>query len=347
MRAAEWHAVRDLRLADLEEPVALPGQAVIEVAACGICGSDLHSYLHGLAVTPGQVLGHEISGRVVAAPGVPGLEAGQRVTLRPLIPCGHCAGCLRGETQLCEAGMGENIGYGSRGGFAERLLVPRAALGETVFALPDSVGDRAGALVEPLAVALHAVRLARPEPGDVAVVLGLGAIGLGVVQALALHGVRRIAAVDPSAIRRACALALGAAVAIDPEADDLVATIQEWTGTGAWGRGARADIAIECSGVPEALSSGLKTLRHGGTLVVAAVYARKWEINPTRLVEKEISLRGSFAYRDEFPRVVRLLADGDLDAERLVSHSFPLAEIEAAFAMQLSRDESIKVLVTP
>lgn len=347
MRAAQWHADRDLRLADLEEPVAQPGQAVIEVGACGICGSDLHSFLHGMAVVPGQVLGHEVSGRVLAAPGVPGLEPGQRVTLRPLIPCGTCPGCLRGETQLCEAGMGQSIGYGARGGFAERLLVPRAALGETVFALPDSVSDRAGALVEPLAVALHAVRLARPQPGDVAVVSGLGAIGLAAVQMLALHGVRRIAAVDPSPVRRACALAVGATVAVNPEEGDVVEAVQAWTGPGAWGRGARADLAVECSGVPEALTAALRALRHGGTLVAAAVYARKWEVNPTRLMEKEIALRGSFAYKDEFPRVVQLLADGALDAERLVSHVFPLAEIDAAFAMQLSRDESIKVLVTP
>lgn len=347
MRAAQWQAVQEIRLAELEEPVAGPGQAVIEVTACGICGSDLHSYLHGMAAVPGQVLGHEVSGRVLTAPGVAGLEPGQRVTVRPLIPCGACAGCLRGEPQLCEAGMGQNIGYGARGGFAQRLLVPRAAVGETVFVLPDSVSDHAGALVEPFAVALHAVRLARPEPGDVAVVSGLGAIGLGAVQALRAHGVRRILGVDPSPLRRACALDVGAAAAIDPEAADVVAAVQEWTGVGAWGRGARADLVVECSGVPEALTAGLKTLRHGGTLVVAAVYARKWEINPTRLMEKELTFRGSFAYGDEFPRVLRLLAAGDLAAERLVSHVFPLARIEEAFAAQLERDSSIKVIVEP
>src|ERR1700754_112937 len=161
MRAAAWMAPGRLSLVDRDDPVASAGQAVVQVSACGVCGSDLHSFRDGLAVKPGNVLGHEFCGRVLTAPGVDGLAAGGRRGVRPLMPCGGCDRCRAGELQLCEGTHESDIGYGSAGAFAERVLVPRAVVGETVFVLPPTVDDSGGALAEPLAVALHAVRLAR------------------------------------------------------------------------------------------------------------------------------------------------------------------------------------------
>jgi 2-desacetyl-2-hydroxyethyl bacteriochlorophyllide A dehydrogenase len=347
MRAVQWNAPEQLELVDLEPPVAADGQAVVEVATCGICGSDLHSYERGFAAQPGQVLGHEFWGRVVEAPGVDGLAVGDRVTVRPLIPCGQCDRCREGSPQLCEAGPAMNIGYGTRGAFAERVLVPRAVPGQTVFRLPDGLDDRAGALVEPLAVGLRAVRRAGDVGGAVALVLGAGMIGLAATRWLVLRGAATVIVADPSAVRREAARRLGAAIVTDPLSEKTSHVVREVTGPGGYGLGARADVVVDCAGAPAAFAEGLKSVRHGGTMALAAMYNRKIEVTPDRLVEKELNLRGAFAYDDEFPMVIEALAAGDVDPQVFVSHEFPLEEYERAFRTQLDRDTSLKVLVTP
>jgi threonine dehydrogenase-like Zn-dependent dehydrogenase len=345
MRAAEWQALETIEVVDRDKPVALSGQAVVEIRNCGICGSDLHSFRHGLAARPGQVLGHEFSGVVVAAPDVPGLAVGDRVTVRPLIPCGHCGACLSGNPQRCEHGHDRNIGYASDGAFAQQVLVPRAVVGETVFLLPPEVDDRAGALVEPLAVSLHAVHRADPAPDATVLVLGLGAIGLGVVQFLALRGVGRIVAADPSALRRSRAEQLGAFRTLDPISQNVTAEMSAITGPGAMGLGARVDCVIDCSGAPSAIADALKSLRLGGTLVLAAVFGREISLKLDRVVDKELTVRGVFAYANEFAAVIEHLANGDIDPELFISHTFELEEIQSAFRMQLDPDSSVKVLV--
>lgn len=347
MRAVQWNAPERLELVDLESPVAAEGQAVVEVATCGICGSDLHSYERGFAAQPGQVLGHEFWGRIVEAPGVDGLEAGDRVTVRPLIPCGTCDRCREGSPQLCEAGPAMNIGYGTRGAFAERVLVPRAVPGQTVFRLPDGLDDRAGALVEPLAVGLRAVRRAGDVRGAVALVLGAGMIGLAATSWLVLRRAATVIVADPSEVRREAARRLGAAIVTDPLSEKTSHVVRDVTGPGGYGLGARADVVVDCAGAPAAFAEGLKSVRHGGTMALAAMYNRKVELTPDRLVEKELNVRGAFAYDDEFPIVIDALAAGDVDPQAFVSHEFPLEEFERAFRTQLDRDASLKVLLTP
>ncbi len=347
MRAAHWLEPERLEVTEVAEPSPDWGQALVEVATCGICGSDLHSFHGGLGARRGQVLGHEFAGRVLAAPGVPGLHVGNRVTVRPLTPCGACDRCVAGDVHLCEAGQALNIGYGTPGAFAERVLVPRAIVGQTVFPLPDAVGDRAGSLVEPLAVALRAVRLARPEPGDVAVVFGLGIIGLGVVHWLKSMGASVVVGVDLSALRRERASALGADAVVDPVAEPIVDVVAGFTGPGANGLGARADAVVECSGSARAFADALKVVRGGGRVVVAALYEDKVTLRPDRFVEKELEIRGSFAYRDEFPRVIAELARGSVDVEAMITHTFALDQIQDAFETQLDAGRSVKVTVTP
>ena len=347
MRAAQWVEPERLDLAEIDDPVPADGQALVQVSECGICGSDLSSYKGGLGTRPGQVLGHEFSGTVIAAPGVDGLSDGDRVTVRPLTPCGECDRCLAGDVHLCEAGRGLDIGYGVSGAFADRVLVPRARLGQTVFKLPDAVSDRAGALVEPLAVALRASRLGEPKPGDVAVVFGLGIIGLGAVHWLKSMGASTVIAADPSELRRERARALGADVVVDPVSASTVEAVAAITGPGLYGAGARADVVLECSGAPPAFADAIRVARSGATLVIAALYKSKVEFRPDRLVEKELTVRGSFAYRDEFPEVIAELERGGLDADKLISHTFPLEQIQEAFAVQLDAATSVKVTVSP
>jgi threonine dehydrogenase-like Zn-dependent dehydrogenase len=347
MRAAQWVEPERLAIGEVPDPEPADGQAVVEVSTCGICGSDLSAFKGGLGTRAGQVLGHEFSGRVVAAPGVADLSEGERVAVRPLTPCGRCDRCRAGDPQLCEAGLGQDIGFGSPGAFADRVLVPRAVVGETVFKLPDSVSDRAGALVEPLAVSLRAVRLAEPEPGDVAVVFGLGIIGLGAVHWLKSMGAGTVIAADLSPLRREHAIALGADLVVDPVSASTVEAVAGITGPGLYGVGARAERVLECSGAAAAFGDAIRVARQGATLVVAALYKDKVELRPDRIVEKELTVRGSFGYRDEFPVVIAELEHRRIDPERLISHTFPLERIQAAFATQADANHSVKVTVDP
>lgn len=347
MRAVQFNAPESLELVELEEPHAEDGQVVVQVATCGICGSDLHSYSRGIAAQPGQVLGHEFSGRVLEAPGVEGIAAGDRVTVRPLLPCGECDRCREGLIHLCERGHSMNIGYGLRGAFAERVLVPRAIPGVTVFKLPDEIADRGGALVEPLAVGLRVVRLAGELADTVTLVLGAGMIGLAATRFAKLRGTRTLIVADPSPVRRRAAETLGADVVVDPAASKITDVVREITGPGGYGLGARADVVIDCAGSGAAFAEGLKSVRHGGTLAMAAMYGSKIEVNPSRIVEKELTIRGSFAYNDEFPMVIAAIERGDVDPALFVSHEFALEDFERAFRTQLDRDASLKVLISP
>jgi (R,R)-butanediol dehydrogenase/meso-butanediol dehydrogenase/diacetyl reductase len=347
MRAAVWDAPGALRLTDIAEPVPGDGQVLLEVACCGVCGSDLHALASGYLIGPGQVLGHEVSGRVLAAPGVPGLREGQRVAVRPVVPCGACEPCRTGDVQGCDAPVDRFIGLGEPGGFAEKVLVPIAVTGGTVFPLPDAVDDRAGALVEPLAVALHAVGMAGAVAGATALVLGAGMIGLGVVRLLRLAGAATIVVADPSPLRRVRAGSLGADVVIDPAEQDAVAAVRAITGPWARDRGARADVVVDCAGAPGTFAAALDAAGQGATVVVAAMGATRAELRPDLLAMKELVVRGSLIYRHEFPAVIDLLADASLAADDFVSHVLPLEQISEAFAVQRDADASLKVLVSP
>jgi 2-desacetyl-2-hydroxyethyl bacteriochlorophyllide A dehydrogenase len=240
-----------------------------------------------------------------------------------------------------------NIGYGSRGAFAERVLVPRAIAGQTIFRLPDTIDDRAGALVEPLSVAMRAVNIADPQPDDVVLVLGAGPIGLGAAALTALRGVRTLVVSDPSPGRRERAEAVGADRTIDPLNESTVDVMREITGPGGFGLGARADIVIDGAGSPAAFMEGLKSVRHGGKMSLAAMYSGKVELRLDRVVEKELKVLGSFAYKDEFNEVIDLLASGAIKPDDFITHEFELNDISAAFKQQLERESSLKVLVHP
>jgi 2-desacetyl-2-hydroxyethyl bacteriochlorophyllide A dehydrogenase len=347
MRAAAWTASRMIELVERDEPSASDGEAVVQVSACGICGSDLHSFETGLAIAPGQVLGHEFCGEIVSAPGVAGVRPGDRVAVRPLIPCGACERCRAGELQLCEGVHGNDIGYGSPGAMAERVLVPKAVLGETLFRLPDQVDDAAGALVEPLAVALHVVNLARIEADDVVLVLGAGPIGLAVTRLARLAGARTVAVAEMSPRRREQARAVGADLVIDPAEEDVTKAMRAITGPGGYGLGARVDVVFECAGSEAALATALKSVRQGGRIMLSGIFGGRVSVHLDRIVEKEVRMQGSVAYRDEFGAVVDLLAEGTLRSDQFVSHTFGLDEVGEAFAIQQDASASLKVQIRP
>jgi (R,R)-butanediol dehydrogenase/meso-butanediol dehydrogenase/diacetyl reductase len=342
MKAAVFKGIGDVQVEDVPEPEAGPADVVVEVSACGICGSDLHTYQHGSFVEPGQVMGHEFSGRVIAAgDDVQGLTVGDRVTAVPIVPCGECPRCAEGRYNLCAVAWTTGIAYGRPGAFAERVRIPGSIPGENVFKLSDEVDDEAGATVEPLAVGVHAVRLAGSVEGATALVLGLGTIGQQVLQVLRAHGARRVIGMDLSQLRLDAARELGAdAIDGSPGAEQALA--------GALSEGEEIDIVFECSGVPALATAALDTVRAGGQIVVLALYDDPVTFNPTALVQKELRLQGSIAYTSEdFAEAIELLRRGDARADTLITHREPLDDIGGAFRTQLSKDESLKVLVRP
>jgi (R,R)-butanediol dehydrogenase/meso-butanediol dehydrogenase/diacetyl reductase len=342
MKAAIFKGIKDLQVEEVPTPEAGPSDVVVEVAACGICGSDLHTYLHGSFVEPGQIMGHEFSGRIVAAgDDVEGLAVGDRVTGLPLQPCRQCARCAEGKYNLCGQAWTAGLAYGKPGAFAERIRIPGAVAGENVFRLGDEIDDEAGATVEPLAVAVHAAHLAPEVRGATALVVGLGTIGQQVVQVLRAHGAERVIGIDISELRLEAARSLGA------EAADSSAGIEATLGE-LLADGDEIDVVFECSGVPALALAALDTVKAGGTIVVLALYDDPMTFNPTTLVQKEVRLQGSIAYTSEdFDEAVRLLSTGAAQAAPLITQRESLDDISGAFEVQLSKDRSLKVLVTP
>ena len=206
--ARVFEAFGTIQVQTIPDPQPTVDDIVIRVKACGICGSDLHSYTTGAFVKPGQVMGHEFCGEVVeVGANVQGIGVSERVTAMPFNACYACPACMRGETHLCYNVSGQAIAYGLPGALAEYLRIPRAMLNRNVFKLPEQLSDLAGATVEPLAVAVHAVRLANPDIGAKVVVVGAWLIGQCMIQALKARGVSQVVSVVseascPGAARR-------------------------------------------------------------------------------------------------------------------------------------------------
>jgi 2-desacetyl-2-hydroxyethyl bacteriochlorophyllide A dehydrogenase len=337
MRAVTIAEDRSLVVADVPERELAPGEVRIDVAACGICGSDLH-LRPSEAVPVGAVMGHEFSGRVAElGPGVDTVGAGDRVAVFPFAPCGACPLCLVGHVHLCVLAATTGIGLGANpGAYAERIVV-RA---DTVHHLPNAVSDAHGALVEPLAVALHGVAVA-DTPSDAPVaVLGAGPIGVMTACALRARGFERIVVVERNPSRRARVERLGFdAVGLD---DVHMAVL-----------GALGDdlphAVLECAGHPSAAQLAVELVRPRGRVVLMGVLEETSPISTLVLLVKEAELHGSFAYRpEEFAEAIELVAAGRIPAADLITGTFPLEQADALFA-ELVRPETehLKVLLEP
>ena len=349
MRAAVLEAPGRLVVQDRPEPEPGDGDVVVQVDAAGICGSDLTSFTTGAFVRPGQVMGHEFAGAVVAlGSAVTGLRVGDRVVAMPLHSCQTCRRCRDGEPQLCELALSRGLGYGLPGAFAERVRVPDAVLGRNLFLLPDAVDPVSAAGIEPLAVALHALSGTTPRPQGTSVVLGLGPIGLNLVQVLRKRGSGTVIGVDRVPRRRRLAAELGADVVLDAEGEALVAAVAQVSGTGPRGRGAYADLVVEATGAPVLVDAALDLLRPGGELRLAALYKVPTSIRIDLLVTRELRVGGAFGYRPgDFADALALVTSGRAQTAALVSHQLPLEQAAAGIQTQLDRDAAVKVLLRP
>ncbi|MBD0318445.1 MAG: alcohol dehydrogenase catalytic domain-containing protein [Thermoleophilia bacterium] len=281
MRALVWHGGTALTVDERPEPVAREGEVVLDVELAGICGSDLHPYRgHPGPRVPPLVLGHEAVGSVQGRP--------ERYAVFPLVVCGSCSPCLRGEENLCaRRGL---LGLDRDGVFAERVAVDEDAL----LPLPPGVDERAAVLVEPLAASVSVLRLDRVEAGDHVVVLGGGPIGLLAVWASALRGAE-VTCVEPLEQRRALAGRLGAETLLAGTAD-----VPE----------GRADVAIDAVGVEETWRAGIAGVRPGGRVALVGLGQAEGAVPAAELVRRGVTLRGHYAYtRADFEAALVLLAD--------------------------------------
>jgi len=349
VRALRWHARRDVRLDEVPEPSARPGEVVVRVAACGLCGSDLHEYLEGPLYIPrgphpltGQAppvtLGHEFCGRVVeVGPGVSAVRAGDRVAVNPCLLCGACRWCRRGQPNYC-ARLG-SLGLSRDGALAPLVAVPASGC----HLLPAGVGDAAGAFVEPLAVVLHACRRARLTGGEHAALIGAGPIGLLLVQVLRMRVSGWVAVVEPREARRRLARALGADVAVDPHAEDPARVVAELSD------GERAGVAFECVGSAGAFESAFRVTGKGGRVVVVGLVPERVPANLLGLLAHEKEIVGSSAYVDEFPEAIGLLAAGRVRVDPLVTGRVGLEEAlpRGLEALLRPEEQHVKILVEP
>jgi (R,R)-butanediol dehydrogenase/meso-butanediol dehydrogenase/diacetyl reductase len=335
VRAVKVAEDRRLVLVECPAPEPGPGQALVDVAYCGICGSDLHFREVPDLFPAGTVPGHEFSGRIVAVgDGVRGWSAGDRVCVLPFGQCGECATCRAGNEQVCPYAVpnGVGLGTGRPGAYAGQVVVDERML----FALPDSVDDRAGTLVEPLAVAIRAVDLAAVDPDETALVLGAGPIGL--LTALVLHrrGARRVVVCSRNPARGERAAALGL---------DTI-SIEEVHGIPPDGGPL---CVFECAGTPAAAGLAVQALRPLGRLLLVGLALAPLDLAAPAIVLKELEIRGVIAYRRaQFQAAIDMLAAGAIPVDDLITEIVPLADAEAAFQSLTARgSEKVKVLLAP
>ena len=334
MKAAVFHGPRDVRFEEVPTPTLQDGEALIKVHACGICGSDLHTYRHGLFLglglptETGRILGHEFSGEIVETKGdVQTVKVGDRVTT---------------------VGMGANAEYFK--------VAPRMV--PSISQLPDHISFAEAATSEPLATSLHAVNLAAPSDEQTLVVMGMGIIGLGVVQAIRALCRARIIAVDLSDKRLEMATQLGADVTFNAGREDAVSKISELTGSGQLSLVeapvSRVDTVFDCAGAPRdfsgtsVLEQALSLVTQNGKVVVVAAFEKALEIDHNVIVRKGIQLLGSWAWSpQEFAQSLEMITSGKVDRKPLITHEFSLEDASEAYETQLNAEAAIKVMLRP
>jgi 2-desacetyl-2-hydroxyethyl bacteriochlorophyllide A dehydrogenase len=336
MRAAVLHGPRDIRIETRALLTPGAGEAVVQVFASGLCGTDYRIWNGDRPVEYPLILGHEFIGEVVAVGPPVGsevqtLQPGQKVAVEPNYSCGVCPLCREGNRNLCLSRTA--IGIDVHGGFAEQACLPARCC----WPAPPEISDDQLMLAEPLAVVVRAVARGEAKRGESAAVLGVGALGLLAIQVLKARGVR-VLAIGRTELRQDLARAMGA---------------EDFTVSGAGGAAdaARAfsgregvDLVIETAGTGVAVEQALELTHPGGRVVLTGLPHEASTVNFFGVVRRELRIIGSMIYRDEFPEAIRLLSSGAVTVDRLVTHRFPLARIQEAFAAHRSA-EAIKVTV--
>ncbi len=342
MKALLLSQYKQLQVADIPTPSPGEGEVLLRVAACGICGSDVHGYdgSSGRRIPP-IVMGHEASGTIAAlGPGVSGLSVGDRVTVDSTVFCGECGYCRRGEINLCDRRqvLGVSCGdYRRAGAFAEHVVVPQ----RIVYKLPDQLGFSEAAMLEAAAVAIHGVSLARLSKGDTALVVGAGMIGLLTLQALRAAGCSRVFITDLDPTRLKLAETVGATATL-ASGDKLQSEVLRLTG------GAGVDVAIECVGIDPTIRASVDAVRKGGTVVLVGNVTAETTLPLQKVVTRQIRLQGSCGSAGEYADAIQLMISGKINVAPLITAVAPLEEGPRWFERLHAREPNLmKVVLTP
>jgi (R,R)-butanediol dehydrogenase / meso-butanediol dehydrogenase / diacetyl reductase len=342
MQAALITGAGAVELRDFPDPTPLDGGVVVDIAFCGICGTDIHAYQSGHPYNP-AICGHEWSGTISAiGAGVTSLHEGDRVVVAVAPACGRCAACLAGQAARCFTSFASATGRDRmappHGGFAPRIAVSA----DRVVPTDGGLDDEQAAQVEPLTVAFHGVRHSRLRLGDTAVIQGAGPIGLGTMQWVRAGGAGTVVVIEPNAARRELALELGAHHVVEPGAP-AESLVRELT------HGLGADVVYECVGRPFAIQAAVDLARRGGSMCLIGLADSDASIVPATWLVKEITVTSSLAYfREEFEMAMGMIADGRVRVEPMHSCTVGLDGLADALAdLGSGRSEQTKVLVNP
>jgi L-iditol 2-dehydrogenase len=343
MKALTLTAYNEFEFGEVPQPELGPDEVLVRVKACGICGSDVHGYdgTSGRRIPP-IIMGHEASGEIAeVGSAVTQWRAGERVTFDSTVYCGKCDYCRDGQVNLCtnRRVLGVSCGdYRQHGAFAEYVKVPARIL----FALPDHLSFEQAAFAEPLSIALHAVERVQPKPGETALVIGAGVIGLLVLQVLKMKGCGRVFVSDLNDARLAIAKATGADEVFVPTSCDVVGEVMLRTG------GEGCDVTMECVGFGPAVQTAINAVRKGGRVGLVGNLAASCDLPLQKVVTREISLHGSCASSGEYQSAVDALAAGQIQTAPLLSAVAPLREGAGWFdRLHAGREPLIKVILQP
>ena len=338
MKALVYAAHDQIEVRDVPEPAPGPGEVLVRVAAVGICGSELEAFAaRSPRRPPPTIMGHEFCGQIVAAgAGVSGLTPGARVVMSSLITCGVCDACRDGDPHLCP--RRDVFGMKRPGGFAELVAVPAT----TVWPLPEKVSPLEGALVEPLANAVHVFTLVEERLPETVVIIGAGTIGLLCLQVARTLGAFRLVAVDPSPSRLEVAHALGAEPVINPREMPLREAIREFT------RGLGADVVVDAAGTPETRRDAVAIARPGGEVIWIGLHADDTGLSGYEVVLGERRISGSYAVRPrDLRKAIGLFAHGRVDVASWV-RPFTLTEGARVFRELLTQPKDyVKAVLLP
>ncbi|MCZ6657883.1 MAG: zinc-binding dehydrogenase [Gammaproteobacteria bacterium] len=331
-----------VELIEMPTPEPATGKAVVDIGYCGICGTDVHAYLSGAPYNP-AICGHEWMGHISSVGAEVGnVKEGDRVAIGVSSACGQCPTCRRGDASHCEVAFAGAIGAGPHapphGGFASAIAFDATRL----YHIDTGMTDEDAAILEPVTVAVHAVRRTNIRLGDTAVIIGAGPIGLLVLQAARAAGAGHTILVEPEPVRRRLGQALGADTTVDPTRDDVNDVIRTTLNQDG------ADVVFECAGIPKTVQHAVDFVRRGGVVSLVGLPNVPAEINVATWLVKEIRLSSSIAYvHEEFEISKHLVADGRINCAPLHTSTVPLGELSDAFATLASHPREVKILVDP
>ena len=342
MRAGIVTGKGEIELREFPEPEPAPQTVVVQISRCGICGTDLHAYNEGVPYNP-AICGHEWAGTVSAVgEGVDRLREGDRVGIGVGAACGQCRECRSGDAEHCSAVMMQMLGIGPlappHGGFASAIRMDAARL----YRLRDGISDLDASMLEPVTVAIHALRRTPLRLGDGVIVLGAGPIGLLVQQCAVAAGAGAVVVVEPEPNRAKLAAQLGASAVVDPGDEEFAAKVRAVVGP------LGADVVFECAGVPATIDQSVSLVKRGGVVSLVGVATLPAQIAPAAWLAREVRVVASLGYlHDEFDVAMQLVEDGRLKLGPLLSATVGLDDLESAFQRLLSGDGSVKILVDP